>query len=326
MSSMEPLVVTKRESGRIFAFEVKSVPVQLVNAIRRILLNETPVVELQDIVIKKNTTDMPYEVLRHRIEMLPVNVRPSEAEIIEKSKVELRIEAEDKDQHMVTTDDFVVNSSRPDLLMKEPDSGTPCFVLKTKKGDAVHIEARLGVNPVGSQVCLATYSYHIDPERVLRDRKVFIESNPDIADAERVFNNSQIQRSFHTNARGRPDWFDVKVETLGVISARELVLTALKVIQQRTKAWADQVREKIIRNQEENVYTFVSNEGHTIGALLDYVIYDEPGLVKVKDYDVPHPLRQEMKIRVLTDKPPEEIIDFCVKKVTEYCTQLEKEL
>ena len=46
MSSMEPLVVTKRESGRIFAFEVKSVPVQLVNAIRRILLNETPVVEL----------------------------------------------------------------------------------------------------------------------------------------------------------------------------------------------------------------------------------------------------------------------------------------
>lgn len=322
----QPIVVSKRETGSKFLFELKGVPVQLVNAMRRILLNETPTVEIQDVVIHTNTTAMPHEMLRHRIEMLPVNVRPTEDELIMKSKVELRIGLEDLDIRNVTTDDFVVSSSRPDILMKDVDLGTPIFVMRTHKGESVHLTARLGVNLTGSQVCTASYGFHLDPERVTTDRALFVAENPTVTDAMQVYNNSYIQRSYHRDERGRPDWFDFSVETLGVIPARELVLTSVRAIRNRTKQWLDTVKEKILRSSEAGVYTFVSAEGHTLGALLQYILYAEPGMVDVVDYDIPHPLREEMRLRVLTSRQPEEIVDFCFAKVTEYCNRLEKEI
>lgn len=323
---MEPIVVAKRETDHVFAFEVKDVPVQFVNAIRRILLNETPTVEIQHVQIHTNTTAIPHEMLRHRVEMLPVNVRPTEDEVIMKSKIELRVGLEDQDIHNLTTDDFVVNSSRPDILMKDRDLGTPIFVMRMKKGESLHITATLGINQNGSQVSTATYGFHIDQERAKEDMQKYIAENPTIADAERVFKNSYIQRSYSRNEKGRPNWFDVSVESLGVIPPKELVQYAIKNIRDRTKRWADSVKDKIIRSAETGVYTFISSEGHTLGALLQYIIYEEPGLVAVVDYDIPHPLREEMRLRVLTERKPEEIIDFCVAKVADYCNRLEKEI
>lgn len=329
MAEMEqPLVVAKTpEANHVFRFQLKDVPVQLVNAIRRIHLSETPTVELQDVVILQNTTAMPHEMLRHRVEMLPVNVRPTEDETILRAKIELRIGPVTEEVKIVTTDDFKVDSARPDILMKDRDLGTPIFVMRMKKGEVLHIQARLGINPLSSQVCTTTYGYHVDPVRADEDRAKYIADHPEIPDAEIVFNNAYIQRSYSRNPEtGRPDWFDVSVETLGVIPARELTLQAVKSLRERTKQWADSVKETIVRHQEQGAYTFVSTEGHTLGALLQYILYEAQDMVRFVDYDVPHPLRQEMKLRVLTDKTPEEVLDFCVRKVTEYCTRIEAEL
>ena len=319
-------VISKNESAHKFAVEVKDVPVQFMNALRRILLNETPAVEVQDVVIHTNTTAMPHEMLRHRIEMLPLNVRPTEDEVVLKSKIELRIGLEDQDVRNVTTDDFVVNSSRPDILMKDRDLGTPLFVLRTRKGESVHIEARLGINQNGTHVSTATYGYHLDPERVEADRKTYVAENLNVPDAAQVFNNSYIQRSYSRNEKGRPNWFDFSVETIGVIPAKELFQMSVQILKTRVKRWSDTVKDKIVRSAEPGVYTFVSSEGHTLGSLLQCIVYEEPGLVSVVDYDVPHPLREEMRLRVLTSRNPEEIVDFCVAKVNQYCSLLEKEI
>jgi DNA-directed RNA polymerase subunit L len=329
MAGTEGMIVAKSESGPILQFQLKDVPVQFVNAIRRILLNETPTVEIQDVQILTNTspsgTVMPHEMLRHRVEMLPVNVRPTETEIIMKTKIELRIGQEDKDVHNITTDDFVVQSDRPDILLKDRDLGTPLFVHRIHKNDSIHIVGRLGVNPNGSQVCTATYGFHIDPERAEEMKAEFLAKNPGLADAEKIFTNSTIQRAYSINDKGRPNWFDVTVETLGIIPSRELVRQSAKSLRERTKRWSDSVRDSIIRSSEEGVYTFVSSEGHTLGALLQYLLYDS-NLVTIVDYDIPHPLRQEMRLRVQTNRRPEEILDYCVAQVTDLCTRLENEI
>ena len=62
--------------------EFRNFPLTFVNALRRITLSEIPIVVLQDIEIITNTSQMPYEMLKHRVELLPVNVSPEDTQII----------------------------------------------------------------------------------------------------------------------------------------------------------------------------------------------------------------------------------------------------
>jgi DNA-directed RNA polymerase subunit L len=296
-------------SGYRLVFQLRGVPVQFANAIRRVLLNETTTVEITDVQVLENTTLVPHEVLRHRVEMLPVNVHPSEEDVIRDARITLRLTADAP--RNVLTSDFAIGSTRTDILMKDRDLDVPLFFLKLKKDESVHITARLALNPKSSQVCVATYGFHVDEEKAAIAAEGYADKN--------TFNVFHKQRSFHVSEQGRPDWFDFTIESIGVIRARDLLVNALGHIKMRTKAWADAGKETLIREAEPNAYTVVSTtEGHTIGALAQILAY-ESKLCKVVSYDVPHPLTPEMKFRFLTEKAPEEILDMIAAKVGELC-------
>jgi len=227
-------------------FELKDVPVQFANAIRRMLLNETPTVEITDVEILENTTLMPHEVMKHRVEMLPINVRPSEEDVVRNAKLLLRVPATDDPMRLLTTDDFVVESTRTDILLKDADLGTPMFFLKLKKGETVHLTGRLKVNPMSSQVCVATYSYHVDEEKAKIDSERYED--------KRLFENFHKQLSFHVNEKGRPDWFDFTVESIGVIPPKELVVGCLTILERRADAWLKAAKEGIVRESEPIVF------------------------------------------------------------------------
>lgn len=289
--------------GNLLRFEIRNVPVQFVNAIRRILLNETPVVEIADVQIFENDTLMPHEVLRHRTEMLPVNVHPAQEDLIRDTKLVLRMTAEG--DRIITTDDFANN-----VLMRDVDLGTPLFFLKLKKGQKIHIQAGLALNPRGSQVCQATYSYHIDENRAKEDASKYEDKDS--------FQNLYKQRSFYINSRGRPYWFDFVVESIGVIPAVDTLKNAVRSLKMRTIEWIKQSKEKIIRESEEGVFHIMSEETHTLGALLQIVAYE---LCPFASYDVPHPLKPEMKFRfkVPDGSTPENILAQIEKVIVELC-------
>lgn len=282
-------------------FEVRGVPPQFVNAIRRILLNETPTVEITDVQVLDNTTLMPHELVRHRTEMLPVAVRPSDEDVIRNARLTLRYPVVEDTQE-VTSNDFAVSGARADILMKDRDLKTPMYFMKLKKGETIHITARLTVNPKSSQVCLASYAAHVDQAKADLVR----EEHTD----KQTFEVFHKQRIIHKNEKGRPDWFDVQIESIGVIPAKELLKDALELIKSRTTAWVKAGKESIIRESEPNVYRVVSTtEGHTIGALAQIVAY-ESDLCSFVSYDVPHPLRPEMVFRFATTRTPESILDM----------------
>ena len=298
----DKMIPTKSVSlgGFGFKFEVRGVPPQFVNAIRRILLNETPTVEITDVEILDNTTLMPHEMLKHRMTMLPVAVRPNEEDVIRNARIGLRYPVVEELQ-VVTSDDFTVSGARTDILMKDRDLGTPIYFMKLKKGETIHIEARLTVNPRGSQVSLATYNAHVDQVKA----DLVKEEHTD-KDTFEVFHK---QRILHLNEKGRPHWFDFQIESNGVIPAKELLKNTLETIKARTKAWVKAGKESIVREAEPNVYHVVSMvEGHTIGALAQAVAY-ESDLCSFVSYDVPHPLRPEMVFRFATTRTPESILD-----------------
>lgn len=294
-------------------FELRNVPVQFANAIRRMLLNETPTVEIADVQILENTTLMPHEVMKHRVEMLPINCRPSEEDVIRNAKILLRVPATDDEMRLLTTNDFVVESTRTDILMKDADLGTPMFFLKLKKGETVHLTARLKVNPSSSQVCVATYMYHIDEEKAKIDSEKYED--------KRLFENFHKQLSYHVGPNGRPDWFDFTVESIGVVSPKELVVGCLTMLHTRAEAWLKAAKEGLIRESEPGVFRVsTTTEGHTLGALLQIVIY-EMGMCSFVSYDVPHPLRKDMNVRfrVLEGRTPEEVLDAAVAKISDLC-------
>lgn len=294
-------------------FELRNVPVQFANAIRRMLLNETPTVEIADVQILENTTLMPHEVMKHRVEMLPINCRPSEEDVIRNAKILLRVPATDDEMRLLTTNDFVVESTRTDILMKDADLGTPMFFLKLKKGETVHLTARLKVNPSSSQVCVATYMYHIDEEKAKIDSEKYED--------KRLFENFHKQLSYHVGPNGRPDWFDFTVESIGVVSPKELVVGCLTMLHTRAEAWLKAAKEGLIRESEPGVFRVsTTTEGHTLGALLQIVIY-EMNLCSFVSYDVPHPLRKDMNVRfrVLEGRTPEEVLDAAVAKISDLC-------
>lgn len=299
-------------SGFRIKFQLRGVPVQFANGIRRILLNDTPVVEIADVKIHENTTLMPHEMLQLRTELLPVNVRPNEEDLIRSAKITLNVAGKRK----VYTSDFEITGARSDILLKDRDLNTPLYFLKMKDDETVHLTAGLRVNPHSSHVCVATYMFHVDDERAEEDKLSFLEENEGWENAERVFENFYKQRSYYKNAKGRPDWFDFEVESIGVIPARDLVKDALTILKKHVLDWT---KNDIVREKESNVYRIVTESGgHTVGALVQAILY-ESGLCQFASYDVPHPLRSELVVRFLTEKTPEEILEYVRTKVTEYC-------
>lgn len=305
--------------------EFRNFPVTFVNALRRLVLSGVPTVVIQDVQILENTTQLPHEMMKHRVEMLPVNVSPDDASTIRDSKIELRVlpDKETDKVRVITTDDFVVESSRGKILLKDRDFNTPILFLRVRPGESVHLKARLGVDSKNaSQVCGCSTKWHIDPERAKEDRKVYIESGGDPV----AFDNFYVQKSYSRNEQNRPDWIDMSIESVGVLQCKDILKYAVGILRAQLEAYMKEALEKINREKEPGSYNVTLDQGgHTLGALLQEVMYSDEN-VDFVGYDIPHPLRNTMVVRFLTKKAPESILKLAFDTIKEYCAVVEKVL
>jgi DNA-directed RNA polymerase subunit L len=305
--------------------ELKTVPVAFVNGLRRILLSEIPTVVLSNIQILENTTSMTHEMIRHRVEMLPVNVRADEVAVIRDTQIELRTAAE-KEPREVTSDDFAAVGPRGDILLKDRDLETPLLFIQLKPGEALHIKATLSVlSTKGSQVCVSTFKNHIDPDIAKIDRDTFVAQAGDDPIAQReaaqLFNSFHIQRSFHRNKEGRPDWFDIAVESIGVSPAVDLLKKAVEVYQEKINEFA---KVPVLREEEGWYRMEVPGETHTLGALVQEIIYLSQ-LTEFVSADIGHPLVPMLVIRFNTKtSTPEAVVDYFHKQASSLCENVLK--
>lgn len=310
-------------NGHELTYELKNMPVSFVNALRRIVLSGIPTVVVRDVQILENTTQLPHEMLKHRVEMLPVNVAPEDVSTIKDAKIELRIHPnkEQKGVQIVTTNDFVVESGRESILMKDRDLGTPLLFLKVRPGEAVHIKARLALEIENtSQVCTTSTKWHVDPEMAAEARKAFAESGQDI----RIFDNFMVQRYYSRDENGRPNWFDMFIESVGVLKSIDILRMAVKVLRKKVDDYMKEALENITREADEGTYHIgLDQGGHTIGYLFQEVMYRDTD-VNFVSYDIPHPLKSLMVLRFNTKKSPESVLKTTRDSIEEYCSVVEK--
>jgi DNA-directed RNA polymerase subunit L len=308
--------------------EVKNAPVSFVNALRRILLAELPVVVVSNVRILDNTTTMTHEMLKHRVEMLPVNIKPEEAGAIRDTKLTLRF-LPSPDAREVTTADFAIAGPVPNVLLRDRDLDTPLFFMALKPNESVHIEASLSIAPVGmSHVCVSTFRNHIDPDIAKMDRDTMIARAGDDPEAQRLaaksFDIFYIQRSYSRDpATGRPNWFDFTVESIGVLQAKDLMRRACEVLKGKIEEW---VKTPILREPDGYYRMETEGETFTLGQLLQEVIY-LGGLVDFVSRDIGHPLTPKLIIRFRTKAvQPEAVVERAKAEALTLCENVLKSL
>ena len=227
--------------------EFRNFPLTFVNGLRRILLSQIPTVVIRDVQILDNTTQLPHEMLKHRMELLPVDVLHTDAHIIKDCSIQLKITGVTENTE-ITTDDFEITGGRKDVLMRDRDLKTPLLFLRMRKGETVHVKAKLAVEKA-SQVCTASMAYHIDPERAENDKKKYVDQGGD----PRVFDNFYIQKSYSIDDIGRPNWIDLGVESVGVQPPKDIMKLAVYELRHQVDQWVTNSLDRITREAEKNV-------------------------------------------------------------------------
>lgn len=334
VNNMEPKVENLSTSNKGYELhcEYRNFPVTFVNALRRIVRSGVPTVVVRDVQILENTTQLPHEMLKKRVELLPVNVSPDDASTVRESKIELRVLPDKKEGvRNITTDDFVVESNRGKILMRDRDFDTPGLFVRVRPGESVHIKGKLAIEnkSPASQVSLVSVMWHIDPEMVKEDRRRWVEEEKK---DPKEFDNFYYQYSYsrYTDESlpnyGRPNWLDMNIESVGVIQAKEILRYAVRLVRKQIQDYVKNAVEAIQRTPEQGSYKISLNEGgHTVGALMQEVCYGDMN-VDFVSYDIPHPLREEMVIRFHTKRSPESVLRTANDTIEEYCAVVEKAL
>lgn len=298
--------------------EFKNVPIAFVNALRRILLADIPTVVVSNVQILENTTQMTHEMLRHRVEMLPVNVRPEEVAVIRDTRIELRYMPDPKERE-ITTDDFVVAGPRKNVLLRDRELDTPLLFMYLNPNETLHIRANLAIETHGvSQVCVSTFSNHIDPERAKLDRDTWIMENND----PKIFDQFHIQRSYARDENGRPYWFDFTLESIGVTPAKDLMRKAVEILESKIQEW---VKTPVLREEPGWYRMETEGETFTIGQLVQEVMYSG-GKVDFVSRDVGHPLVPKLLVRFSSTFQPEEVVELFKTQALAMCESVLKTL
>jgi len=327
---MESFTLSK--NGYRLDTEFKNVPVAFVNGLRRILLSEIPTVVVRDVQILDNSTKMIHEMLKHRVEMLPINVRPEEAAVIRDTKIELRYlppatpDLTRKSAVEITSDDFAIDGPRPGIILKDRDLDEPLYFMRLQPTESIHVKASLAVETKGtSQVCVATFKNHIDEEIAKLDKDTFVAPAGDDynerAMLAKIFDNYEIQRSYARDDEGRPYWFDFSVESIGVTPAKDLLKQAAMIFKKKIETWC----ENPIQREEGDWYSIeTEEEGHTIGALAQILIYNQK--VNYVSYRIVHPLLPKMIVRFCSKIAPEKVIEKFKTEAVALCESILKSL
>lgn len=304
--------------------EFKDVPIAFVNALRRILLHEMKVVIVRNVEIVENNTNLTNEMIKHRVEQIPVNVQPEDISTIRDTRLELRF-LPSPDAREITSDDFVVTGSeRKDILLRDRDLNEPLYFMRLNPNQSLHIRASLGIvermeQESLPQVSVSTFMNHIDEAQRLEDREKFIAEAGDNIEAEkeaaRLFDNFYYQRSYSRDENGRPNWFDFTIESIGVVKARDLLHQAVDILKNKINEFANAP----VLNEEPNWYRIeMENETFTIGQLVQEVMYNE-NLVESISRDIGHPLQPKLVVRFNTTLSSKEAIDGFRKKALALC-------
>lgn len=187
--------------------------------------------------------------------------------------------------------------------------------------------------------CSYAYTPDTNPERLREHFEAWLSSHKKISaeeleqnptkkgELEREFKTMEIARCFVINEQGEPNSFEFVVESVGVLDPVYIVARAIQVLQEKVTFYAsvdtgDLPLNVQIRPADAKMkgFDFVFQaEDHTLGNILqtwmDANLMDTNEITYV-GYKVPHPLKDEMVLRVGVEDGKEHTARTALMKAT----------
>lgn len=201
----------------------------------------------------------------------------------------------------------------------------------TQEPEALSFEATatIGIGRENAQFipvsqCAYKYTPDTNPDRVREHFEAWLTTHKKVSaeelaqnptkkqEFEREFKTMEIARCYQINERGEPNSFDYVVESVGVLDPVYIVSRALQVLQEKATFYASADTGDLPLNVQTRPadarmkgFDFVfQGEDHTLGNILqtwmDANLMDTNEITYV-GYKVPHPLKDEMVLRVGVD-------------------------
>jgi len=196
--------------------------------------------------------------------------------------------------------------------------------------------------------CSYIYSLDDDAEKIKQYFKKWLNNqkkvNVDTASEdvlkvyEREFNTMEIQRCFKVNDKNEPYSFNFTIETVGILNVPYIVSRACDVIHDMCNKYAtinygDLPKEVTIQPADGRIIGYdvvFTGQDHTLGNLFQTWIVDnmiekkhESGInVTYAGYKVPHPLYDEMYVRIAVEGGNEETIREVLSIASKGCMEI----
>jgi DNA-directed RNA polymerase subunit L len=313
--------VTQRHS-----FEIHNLDISVVNAIRRTILTDIPVVgflgedvdveEKPSFDIKVNTGPLHNEFLQHRLGLIPLHLDESEVEGFEADSYEFILHEKNTTNMTmdVTTEHFKIlykGEQRPEkqprrILPAHPLTKKHILITRLRPLEELHVQgapikSTARIHAGFSPVSLCAFHYMVDPEKT--------SPSQNILDRE---------RSYFANAYGDPLKVVFEMETETGLDYRYLLSKAVEILQERIENLLQDTDKEAhpVENGAGVEFEF-PNEDDTLGHLLQAYMFTKyvregnltPSGQKVNyvGYYCPHPLDRKMVLKIVFDGDAEDV-------------------
>lgn len=326
------------------SFEVNNVDLSIVNAIRRIILTDIPVIafdgeEHPSLKIIKNDGPLHNEFILHRFGLIPIHFSEEETDnfVPEDYTFELKVTNEGAKTLNVTSHDIIVYkngtamSSKDTVRLFPPNAITKDFILITRvrKGESLHVTG---------QVVKSTARDHAGFSPVSLCNFRLVQDPVESTKAQGILDK---ERAFMKDKYGDPTSYIFDIETETGLGVKYLVQTAIDILATKVNKVLQDIgnddSEDITKTLDNGMEFTFQDEDDTLGCYLQSCLHSHyirnanitamNKEVTYAGYYCPHPLDNVMKIKLcIGDGDTEASQEEYIEVMTEQCRRCIAEL
>lgn len=310
---MQPeLIIQEYNDYGIFKFTLSNIDVSIANSIRRTILSLIPTfvfkTNMDQITIYKNTTRFTNEIIKQRLNCIPIHIKDIDTFPYQNYFVEVNVENNSDNILYVTTKDFVLKSmDNNDVNIDDvfpANSYTGDYILflrlrpsisKELEGDKIHFTCKINIGNAKENGCynvVSTCAYGNTVDTLLQNQILntkIKEWEKEGKTAEEINREKQNWLLLDGKRCYKKNSFDFIIETIGVYTNKEIFNKACFIIINILKNIITLLNEDTISNNTD-IYIIIEpsintlnnsydiklmNGDYTIGKVLEYFIYNK---------------------------------------------------
>ena len=343
--SSKTYVNSKTPDGNQIQFHLHNVNYSIANALRRTIVSNIPSVVFKTFphaenltTIHKNTSRLNNEILRQRLECIPVHIKDVSMNFDE-LQVELDIKNTESVIRYVTTGDFKIKDLRSDTYLTDeavknifpPDPFTKDYIIFCRlrqkissdvPGEEIKLTSKLSVHTAsesGAYNVASMCAYSFSPDKLKQDdewQKKLAGFSEEEKEPETLQFTEQDWKNHEAKRIYKKDSFDFKLESVGVFTAYELVRKACEIVISKlqtlhNKAGSSNISiEKSDSTMPWSLDIKLENESYTIGKIIEFMLnkkyFTETRLLTYVGFRQEHPHDSDRFIRVAFNPSSEE--------------------